>query len=717
MNLLRPLRRTVSVTAVAVTFALAGVAAPVNAASAPVLQGATAPTPPAGSVHDVSCTPDYCFAATDGGIMASSDNGATWSSWVMSSLGVGGFLSVACTSGSTCLALTQNGKLLEASDDGWTYGAISLTSSLLPKGYSIWGTSCVNASTCYIEEGTLSKGVSRLLVSSGVNNGSTWQHPGSSWSLATFASGYAPSSGRVSCSSVACFTPAVSASGNSTAIFTAPLGSNAWTKVSLPSVGTLDLTAGVTCSASLCFALGNNYGSTFVDPSSNLFTSTNGGQTWVKSSGPHGSLTSDAVSCSSSSCSVLYEDPLDYTLTVSNTTDSGVTWGSTHFAGVSNANLVSLSCSAAGACWVSGGSQAGNGFGAALEYASDGVNYGSQTVLNGTSSISAVACTSANTCLYGGSDGNGNAQIVSTTDGAQTFTTATVPAQSGAVSRLACSEASHCVASTLTLHMTGGSAGVSFGAWRTSDGGATWHASDTSSLSSEALSEVTALTCVSSTRCFMGYLTASSSSSALHGHIAQSTDSGATWSDMAVPSTMAVVTSITCPTAVTCLAGGATKPGSALLATTFRLSTAGWTTTYVSKTPGAFGAASCFSATLCVASVGSTTKAGALYQSLNGGTTWTKAVSPSAAAAVTSVSCITSARCLAIASTTTSKGSSTAVWTTTNGTKWSVVPTTQISSSTLQSLSTVVGADASHFALIGSSPSGSPTLAFWRPLP
>ena len=77
MNLLRPLRRTVSVTAVAVTFALAGVAAPVNAASAPVLQGAMAPTSPAGSVHDVSCTPDYCFAATDGGIMASSDNGAT----------------------------------------------------------------------------------------------------------------------------------------------------------------------------------------------------------------------------------------------------------------------------------------------------------------------------------------------------------------------------------------------------------------------------------------------------------------------------------------------------------------------------------------------------------------------------------------------------------------------------------------------------------------
>lgn len=724
MSTLRHIRRSISVAAVAVTCAVAGVVTPVAATSSPLLLPFQAPTAPASYLNAVACNSQFCFAATDAGIMASTDAGATWSAWDMTSFPQSVYRGLSCPSDNTCLATTGN-SLKEADDQGWTYGLINLSSTQLPTGYLLGAVSCASNGVCAVEEIFLGASTStmttRLLTSSGVmvSGSSTLTYPASSWHVNTFPAGYLPSASSFSCSTSTCFTVAAK-SKSSSALFSTPLGSTTWTKATLPSLGTASV-SGVSCVTSHCDVVANVAGSLYVDASSLLYTSSTGGSSWVKSTSPKPTLTGIEIKCTSTTrCVEIFSDPSSQATTVATTTDSGATWS---FTNLSNLGVFSslfstfasggFSCSSSNACWVWGDSlQSSNGI---VEYASDGANFSSQAILNGTSTLDASACVSATNCLYGGSDGNGNAQMLSTSDGSNSFSVVNIPTISGAVSQITCPNSTVCVAVVLEQTNTGDASDF----LTSSDAGATWTLSDSSSLATNDYVEVASLVCPTATRCYAAYDTMAASQSAVaSGHIAVSNDAGATWSDMPVPSNLEYVTGLSCPTAVTCLAVGGSKVSTALHATTLRLSNSSWSTVSTISSPGLFDSVSCFSATTCVGGLGTNTKIGALYQTLNGGITWTKAVVPSTGM-VESVACVSMSRCMAVSSATVKNKYVTTIWTTTNGTKWTILPTTQFQTasgaSELSNLALVSAVDSSHFIFTSDSYS-NPALAIWEPM-
>jgi photosystem II stability/assembly factor-like uncharacterized protein len=151
MSTLRRIRRSSSVAAVAVTCAVAGIVTPVAATNSPQLLPFQAPTAPAGYVNAVACNSQFCYAATDAGIMASTDAGASWSAWDMTSFPQTVYRGLSCPSDNTCLATTGR-SLKEADDQGLTYGLINLSSTQLPTGYLLGAVSCVSSGVCAVEE-------------------------------------------------------------------------------------------------------------------------------------------------------------------------------------------------------------------------------------------------------------------------------------------------------------------------------------------------------------------------------------------------------------------------------------------------------------------------------------------------------------------------------------------------------------------------------------
>jgi hypothetical protein len=693
----------------AVVVSASVVLAPVGASTAPVIQPVDPPTPAASGIYGVACTSTYCFGATDSGVMASTNHGATWDSWVRNTLGQNGALSIACPTDSTCLIVTGNGTLLESTDGGWTYGSINLSVAQLPATYAIAEVSCSSSGTCFIEENYSGNGKllpSRLLVSTGQLAQSTVSHPAASWKATSFPVGLAPANTlSTSCSTTTCFSVGQNSTGSVQALLSSPVGSTTWSKVALPASTGVAVSA-VSCVATSCVVTSNTSGSTFVASASKLYLTSNNGTTWTTSAGPSPAHTAAWVSLSTPThFSVSYQDETDGSTYVSTTSDNGASWTTTHLAalGVQGAN--DLSCVASGSCWVWGASSSFTG---ELAYSVDGTSFAPQSLVNGTTEIDSTACVSASRCLFGGIDGNGAPVINVTSDGGYNYAVATVPTASGTVSKLACVGAS-CVAAITTTD-------YHIAIWTSTDAGATWSVANTNALASTT-TQVTALTCPTTKQCFLGYVTINpklSSLASFTGHIARSTDGGASWTDSTIPSNTTIISAISCPTSAICVAGGASTTQGVTTPVLLRLNASSWVSVYSSTTPGLFETVSCFSATVCDAAIGTAKRSGTAYQSLNGGATWAKA-SGLGTGTISGLACVTNARCMALTQSTSSKGASTSIFTTTTGTKWSAVPTNLASPAYVAQISTVVAIDASNFVFI-SGPTGLPAILFWRPL-
>lgn len=178
---------------------------------------------------------------------------------------------------------------------------------------------------------------------------------------------------------------------------------------------------------------------------------------------------------------------------------------------------------------------------------------------------SGLTCTAGGECVVTGSDdpvpGAGAAAAVYSTDGGVTWSAATLPAGTSALHSVACNGSGFCITSSF-----GGSSAASILA--SSDYGATWTDVSAPGLPS---TRVPGFFCSTTTDCWAyGSVVPPGSGSAVsvassQGLLAQSVDGGHTWQSAQLPSTVRAVLSLACPTVTDCYAMAALGTGSGQL--------------------------------------------------------------------------------------------------------------------------------------------------------
>jgi len=311
-----------------------------------------------------------------------------------------------------------------------------------------------------------------------------------------------------------------------------------------------------------------------------------------------------------------------------------------------------------------------------------------------TSAWESVACPNASGCVAVGmaADGTGTASL--TSDGGSSWSGASLPVALPALTGVACSDQSHCVA-------VGQGTAV-----ESQDAGATWHTASIPSTTGSLLSVAcpTATTCVAVGR-------APGTMAGLAGVILQSTDagqtwqrvingipamdavtcpstnlciavgeiilvsrdSGSTWNLRAVSGGAQTLTGLACPTSTRCLAVGGTSAGNinnSLTGFGVATSDGGATWHAVTMPPGSWNLerAMCISSTTCFATGALPTAATPLPFELSqdGGDTWSAGPPPPGLSDLQAISCMTAMHCIGVGAT--SSGPASVV--TNDGSSW-----------------------------------------------
>ncbi len=290
---------------------------------------------------------------------------------------------------------------------------------------------------------------------------------------------------------------------------TSPTGTQGWTSQSYPSG--LGLSNGelidVACpSTGNCFAVGS--GADGTTSQAVILATTNGGATWTSQSYPSGLGLSDGelVSISCPTISVCFvvgwgnKSSTDGAVILA-TTNGGATWTSQSYPsglGLSSGFLQGLACPSSSSCFAVG---AGGSGAVILATTNGGATWTSQSYPSGLGLSSGqlidVACASSSSCFAVGAGGSG-AVILVTTNGGATWTSQSYPSglglSSGVLIGLACPSSSSCFA------VGGGGSGAVILA--TTNGGATWTSQSYPSGLGLSSGFLNGLACPSSSSCF-----------------------------------------------------------------------------------------------------------------------------------------------------------------------------------------------------------------------
>jgi hypothetical protein len=175
----------------------------------------------------------------------------------------------------------------------------------------------------------------------------------------------------------------------------------------------------------------------------------------------------------------------------------------------------------------------------------------------------------------------------------------------------------------------------------TTNRGSTW----TRATLPRAVDTLDTFTCASALRCLAGGSVEAGAD--IDGVLFATSNGGTSWTEIALPGTVGAVTAVDCPTGTLCVmvavdtaAGGSGEPARIL-----RSTDAGATWTTVSLPTGAPTELQCPSDTTCIAFTGGTSPA--RHVSVDGGVSWTASPLPSDLV-VEQVECRSTARCLAV---------------------------------------------------------------------
>jgi photosystem II stability/assembly factor-like uncharacterized protein len=278
-----------------------------------------------------------------------------------------------------------------------------------------------------------------------------------------------------------------------------------------------------------------------------------------------------AISCpTSTTCMVEGDVSVPEVSEMFTTTDGGQTWSSHPSPGQGN-HL--LSCATATHC-VSLESQVGPG-GHGVQYVSsvttDGGATWTSSFVPGTFRAYAIQCVTASVCVATGQapkayeitnpqDAHGIAAVIYSTDGGATWTPAALPGGGDVIGALSCADASHCM---IIDNSTGPSPNTMV--LTSSDGGQTWSADPTPGFVPSL--SLTHVSCPTPTDCWLTGTTSpvTNSPASTQGVILSTTDGGQSFESEQVPNyqgtKLQYVGPVACFTAASCLAF-APPPGS-----------------------------------------------------------------------------------------------------------------------------------------------------------
>ena len=218
------------------------------------------------------------------------------------------------------------------------------------------------------------------------------------------------------------------------------------------------------------------------------------------------------------------------------TADGGQTW---KVAAEAQA-LVAVSCPDAAHCWAL---ESTNSSAGVLATADGGTSWSAQPI-DGINALGLLVCASPDVCIAAGADNSGNPLVLRTTDAGTTWARVSLPGGGGYFYGLACPTSSKCLAVVTPDEPTVGpdraheSAGYVIAS---TDAGAHWVRRNLPLDDSEAYG----VACSSTTACV----------ATGGGHVAVTTDGGATWAPSKGGSIGSLL-SVTCPSTSRCVAGG-----------------------------------------------------------------------------------------------------------------------------------------------------------------
>jgi hypothetical protein len=219
--------------------------------------------------------------------------------------------------------------------------------------------------------------------------------------------------------------PNSSATSPATVIVATKDGGMKWTPQPVPGSAIPQL-SGISCpTVRACIAVGTNGASAVT------YTTSDGGKVWAPAGALTGALDMPSVQCASASdCTAVVSSGSSFA--TARTTDFGQTWQSEGSLPSGFSGDGDLWCSAAGTCLVAGyvPTTAGQGQGAVALSTDGGQTWTSATVPAGVGVLRSAVCATATSCLAAGTTGTtvnavvpAHGELLHSTDGGHTWTT------------------------------------------------------------------------------------------------------------------------------------------------------------------------------------------------------------------------------------------------------------------------------------------------------
>ena len=286
-----------------------------------------------------------------------------------------------------------------------------------------------------------------------------------------------------------------------------------------------------------------------------------------------------------------------------------------------------VDCANATTCVAVGGDN--NLQGAAMFSSNGGQSWTTASTISGLPVLNAVNCSTPLDCVA-----VGQGVVTTSTDGGQTWSPHSIPTSDTTLLGVGCPSPTNCI----SVGVIPGNAGPFGGQILTSsDGGITWSRPELP----ESIGALGSVSCPTSTFCV-----------AVGSEILVSNDEGKTWAPATVDGGSGILRTISCASATNCIAigenpAGMTDPS----APAFGISTAddgqSWQSVAMPPSSWAANAVSCSSDGSCVVSGPTSGKTLApVWSTTNGGDKWTGGAPPSGVTAISSISCDSATNCV-----------------------------------------------------------------------
>lgn len=537
--------------------------------------------------------------------------------------------SITCPSATSCYAFAAGTALTSTGNGNWVSHALPTSPVLISQ---VSTASCPNATTCYALASGLAGATSVDTILVTTDGGSTWtEDTGATGEFELYS---------ITCPDAStCYADGSQVVGytDDYLVLSTTDGGSTWSG-ELYSVNVGELSCPSTTD---CYAAGNNG----LTSSGFLFTTADGGTTWVEAPAPSTVENLGSAACPAvDTCYVTAELQSTSAPVVLLTSDGGATWDIEDLpAGISEIGYQPITCPDLTDCYVPVRTSSGS---YAILSTHGGSAWTESSFPTGVTTLNSVTCPDAQTCyavMFGTAKAfDSDAVIIVTTNGGDSWS---VQAQylDVQIDELVCPSASVCQA---TGAVSGQQGSYVFG---TSDGGAHWDSEPFGGTSPQS-----AIACTTSKVCF----------SAGGASVVSTTDAWSNSADLPVPSSTYGLDSIACPQTADCYAAGVEG--------VIRTTNGGASWSRVSLPTGAgvkyaLSAITCSSATTCFA-IGKRASGAGVVLTTTTGTTWSD-VSPSLAPPLNAIACPTSLICYVVGGLT-SDATGTVEITTDGGTSW-----------------------------------------------